>query len=87
MLCQKPFSDKYSEAVEMTGIPFNRRGLFLTQRRQLLRANRPMALGFGIPVFLLLLIPFAAIVVVPAAVAGSTLLARRVLGQSIDMDQ
>ena len=71
-------------AVELTGIPFNRRGLYLTQRRQMLRANRPLALGFGIPVFLLLLIPFAAILVVPAAVAGSTLLARRVLGQSIE---
>ena len=73
-------------AVELTGIPFNRRGLYLTQRRQLLRANRAMALGFGIPVFLLLLIPFAAIVVVPAAVAGSTLLTRRVLGQPIDAE-
>jgi CysZ protein len=71
-------------AVELTGIPFNRRGLYLTQRRQMLRANRPLALGFGIPVFLLLLIPFAAVFVVPAAVAGSTLLTRRVLGLPID---
>lgn len=68
-------------AVELTGIPFNRRGLFLAHRRRLLRANRPLVLGFGIPVFVLLLIPFAAILVVPAAVAGSTLLTRRVLGQ------
>jgi CysZ protein len=72
-------------AVELTGIPFNRRGLHLTQRRTILRANRPLALGFGIPVFLLLLIPFAAIFVVPAAVAGSTLLTRRVLGLRIDL--
>jgi CysZ protein len=71
-------------AVELTGIPFNRRGLYLTERRRLLRANRPLALGFGIPVFLLLLIPFAAVLVVPAAVAGSTLLTRHVLGQSSD---
>jgi CysZ protein len=71
-------------AVELTGIPFNRRGLYLTQRRRLLRANRPLALGFGIPVFLLLLIPFAAVLVVPAAVAGSTLLARQVLGQGTE---
>jgi CysZ protein len=67
-------------AVELTGIPFNRRGLRLAERRRILRANRTLALGFGIPVFLMLLIPFAAVVVVPAAVAGSTLLTRKVLG-------
>ncbi len=72
-------------AIELTGIPFNRRGLFLSERRKVLRANRPLALGFGIPVFLLLLlIPLSAIVVIPAAVAGGTLLTRRVLGQPID---
>lgn len=73
-------------AVELTGIPFNRRGLFLTERRRLLRAHRPMALGFGIPVFLLLLIPLAALVVVPAAVAGGTLMTRRILGQPIELE-
>jgi CysZ protein len=67
-------------AVELTGIPFNRRGLRLAGRRRILRANRSLALGFGIPVFVMLLVPFAAIVVVPAAVAGSTLLTRKLLG-------
>jgi CysZ protein len=67
-------------AVELTGIPFNRRGLRLAERRRILRANRSLALGFGIPVFIMLLIPFAAVVVVPAAVAGSTLITRKVLG-------
>ena len=71
-------------AVEVTGIPFNRRGMRLRQRRKLLRANRPLALGFGIPIFLLLLVPFAAIVVIPAAVAGGTLLTRHLLGLPID---
>jgi CysZ protein len=71
-------------AVELTGIPFNRRGLRLADRRRILRANRALCLGFGIPVFLLLLVPFAAILVVPAAVTGSTLLTRRVLGQPIE---
>jgi len=74
-------------AVELTGIPFNRRGMFLKERRTLLRANRPMALGFGIPVFLLLLIPLAALVVVPAAVAGGTLMTRRILGQPIELER
>jgi CysZ protein len=71
-------------AVELTGVPFNRRGLRLADRRRILRGNRALALGFGIPVFLLLLVPFAAILVVPAAVVGSTLLTRQVLGQSIE---
>jgi CysZ protein len=66
--------------VELTGIPFSRRGLRLKDRRKMLRAHRPAALGFGIPVFVVLLLPLAAIVVVPAAVAGSTLLTRMLLG-------
>jgi CysZ protein len=69
-------------ALEMTGIAFNRRGLRLADRRKALRERRWMALGFGVPVFLLLLIPFAAIIVVPIAIAGSTLLARTALGLS-----
>jgi CysZ protein len=71
-------------ALEMTGIAFNRRGLRLADRRKALRERRWMALGFGVPVFLLLLIPFAAIIVVPMAIAGSTLLARSALGLSIE---
>jgi CysZ protein len=71
-------------AVELTGIPFNRRGLRLGDRRKLLRARRAMALGFGVPVFLVLLLPVVAIVVVPAAVTGGTLLTRRLLGLPID---
>jgi CysZ protein len=71
-------------AVELTGIPFNRRGLRLRDRRKLLRANRSLSLGFGIPVFLILLLPVVAIIVIPAAVAGGTLLTRRVLGLGIE---
>jgi CysZ protein len=70
--------------VELTGIPFNRRGLRLRDRRKILRAHRSMALGFGIPVFLVLLVPVVAIIVVPAAVTGATLMTRRLLGLSID---
>jgi CysZ protein len=68
-------------AMEVSGIAFNRRGFRLRERRKLLGANRALALGFGIPVFLALLVPFAALVVMPGAVAGATLLTRRVLGQ------
>lgn len=71
-------------SIDLTGIPFNRRGIFLRERRQILRENRALALGFGVPVAVLALIPFANIIVVPAAIAGGTLLTRRVHGQSIE---
>jgi CysZ protein len=68
-------------AVEISGVPFNRRGLRLRDRRRLLRANRALTLGFGVPVFLIFIVPFVAVLVMPGAVAGATLLTRRVLGQ------
>jgi CysZ protein len=55
----------------------------LPERRSLLRADRPTTLGFGVAVFVCFLIPLGAVLVMPAAVAGATLLARRALGQSV----
>lgn len=66
-------------AVELTGTPFTRRGLRLADRRRMLRAHRPMAVGFGAAVFACFLIPLGAVLIMPAAVAGATVLARRVL--------
>jgi CysZ protein len=66
-------------AVELTGTPFERRGRSLAERRAALRRRRPLALGFGVCVFLCFLIPLGAVIVMPAAVSGATLLARRVL--------
>lgn len=67
---------------EITGPPFERRGLLETSdRRPALNGNWPMVLGFGIPTFLLLSIPGATIIVFPAAVAGGTLLVRRLLNE------
>jgi CysZ protein len=74
-------------AVEISGVPFNRRGLRLRDRRRLLRGNRALVLGFGVPVFVVFLVPFVAVLVMPGAVAGSTLLARRVLGQPVQTEQ
>jgi CysZ protein len=71
-------------AVELVGVPFGRRGLRLRERRALLRAHRPIALGFGVSVFVCFLVPLGAILVMPAAVVGGTLLARRVLGLPIE---
>ncbi|MGQ0838957.1 EI24 domain-containing protein [Actinokineospora sp.] len=64
-------------AVEVTAIPFIRRGQGLAVRRRTLRRSRSMTLGFGVPVYLLCLVPLAALVVFPAAMAGGTLLAHR----------
>jgi CysZ protein len=67
-------------AVELVGAPFARRGLRLRDRRRVLRSNRPLAVGFGVAVFVCFLVPLGAIVTMPAAVAGAALLSRRVLG-------
>lgn len=62
--------------LELTGFAFDARGLRLRDRRRLLGARRARTLGFGVAIYLLFLIPFAVIFVMPAAVAGATLLAR-----------
>ncbi|HEU4347832.1 MAG TPA: EI24 domain-containing protein [Actinoplanes sp.] len=72
-------------ALELTGVPFQRRGLRLADRRAVFRKNRAMALGFGVAVFASFLIPLGAVLLMPAAVAGAALLARKALGQPIDI--
>jgi len=69
-------------AIELTGVAFARRGMALRQRREHLRRNRALTLGFGTTVFVLFLIPGINILVMPGAVAGATLLTRRVLGEA-----
>lgn len=68
-------------ALELSGYAFDSRGHPLRARRQALGANRARTLGFGVACYLLFLVPFAAVVVMPAAVAGATLLARRALDE------
>ncbi|WP_433298566.1 EI24 domain-containing protein [Actinoplanes sp. CA-030573] len=70
-------------AVELTGVPFQRRGRRLAGRRAALKADRALTLGFGVAVFCCFLIPLGAVLLMPAAVAGGTLLARSVLGQPL----
>jgi CysZ protein len=74
-------------AVELTGVPFQRRGRRLADRRRVLRGHRPMALGFGVAVFACFLIPLGAVLLMPAAVAGGTLLSRHALGLAVQADQ
>jgi CysZ protein len=66
-------------AVELVGVAFARRGLGMRDRLSALRGRRWTALGFGACVFLCFLIPLGAVFVMPAAVAGGTILARQVL--------
>jgi CysZ protein len=67
-------------ALELTGVPFERRGLRLRDRRRMLRGRRAMAVGFGAATFICFLIPLGAVLLMPAAVAGATLLSRRLFG-------
>jgi CysZ protein len=71
-------------ALELVGAPFYRRGMRLADRRRALRSVRPVALGFGVAVFVGFLIPLGAVLLMPAAVAGAALLARRSLGQPVE---
>ncbi len=65
---------------ELIGSAFERRGLLrLRDRFAGLRRRRLRSLGFAVPAFLLLSIPFVAVVVFPAATAGGTILARGLL--------
>ena len=66
-------------AVELTGFAFDARRISLRDRRRALAVRRPTALGFGVATYLLFLIPFGAVIVMPAAVAGATLLSRSAL--------
>ena len=67
--------------LELTGLPFDARGLSFRQRRAALRSRRALATGFGAAAYLLFLVPLGAVFVMPAAVAGSVLLTRRVLAE------
>lgn len=70
-------------SVELSGYAFQRRGHRYKHYRKLLGKRRGMALGLGTCVFLLFLIPLGAVIAMPAAVAGSTILARDVLGERV----
>lgn len=66
---------------ELTSIALARRGLGLKPRLRLLRGRKLLALGFGVPLTLLFLLPLVAVFVMPGAVAGATLLARDLTGE------
>lgn len=67
---------------ELTAIALQRRRIPLRERLRLLRGRLGLALGFGVPLVALFLVPFAAVVAMPGAVAGATLLARELTGEA-----
>jgi CysZ protein len=70
-------------SLELTSFPLSQRGMAsLRERRHILQQHRPVAIGFGTMVFVAFLIPGGAVLMMPAAVSGGTLLARRIVGES-----
>ena len=67
-------------ATELTSVAFERRGLHYRERKRTLRKHRFMSLGFGSATFVSFWIPLGAVFFMPAAVAGATLMSRRMLG-------
>ncbi|MFV0319841.1 MAG: EI24 domain-containing protein [Microbacterium sp.] len=65
-------------ADELTARGLAARGITRTNRRGMLRRHRARTVGFGIATQVCFLVPLGAIFVMPAAVAGATLLAERV---------
>ena len=64
-------------ALELTAFSFEARGFTGSAKRRTLSADRATTLGLGVATYLVFFIPFAAVIVMPAAVAGGTVLARR----------
>ncbi|PRA78709.1 EI24 domain-containing protein [Microbacterium sp. MYb66] len=69
-------------ARELTGRSFDARDLSPADRSALFSGSRARVLGFGVATQLCFLIPGGAVAVMPAAVAGSTMLARDLLARS-----
>ncbi|MFI2029059.1 EI24 domain-containing protein [Streptomyces buecherae] len=71
---------------ELAAVALARRRVPLAERLRLLRSRKLLVLGFGVPLTLLFLVPLAAVIVMPGAVAGATLLARDLLGEPTSED-
>ncbi|MET9951687.1 EI24 domain-containing protein [Streptomyces sp. NPDC006339] len=67
---------------ELTSVALQRRGVEFKERLAMLRGRRMAALGFGVPLTLSFLIPFVAVLLMPGAVAGATLMARELNGET-----
>ena len=68
--------------LEYIAYPMENRGIEFRQVREMARANRASAMGFGVAVMLVMMIPVLNLVVMPAAVAGATAMWVERLGAS-----
>ena len=68
-------------AAELISRPLEARGLDRAARAALLRLHRSRVLGFGLATQAFFVVPLGAIVVMPAAVVGATMLARELIGE------
>lgn len=69
---------------ELVTTPTESRGIAtLRERRTFLEKEKAFTLGFGVPVYVLLSIPFVSVAAFPAATAGAAILTRRILRQSV----
>ncbi len=69
-------------AAELISRPLEARGLDRAARASLLRLHRSRVLGFGLATQAFFVVPLGAIVVMPAAVVGATMLARELSGEA-----
>jgi CysZ protein len=63
-------------ALELMTPAAEHRGLYLRDRLALARRHRLDVYAFGVPAFVLFLVPFLSVLLMPGAVAGATLLVR-----------
>ncbi|MGB3731039.1 EI24 domain-containing protein [Microbacterium sp.] len=66
-------------ARELTGRALNARDIDSRTRSRMLASRRSRMLGFGVAAQLCFMVPLGAVIIMPTAVAGSTLLARDLL--------
>ncbi|GAA1561123.1 EI24 domain-containing protein [Actinomadura kijaniata] len=66
----------YFLAGELASVALERRGVHRRERLGLMKRQRPLVVGFGVATFVVFLIPLGAVLAMPGAVAGATLLAR-----------
>ncbi|MFI7273620.1 EI24 domain-containing protein [Streptomyces sp. NPDC049879] len=62
--------------LELTSVAMDRRGIPVPGRLRLLRGQLGVAVGFGLPLVVAFLVPLVAVLLMPGAVAGATLLVR-----------
>ncbi|MFE4249557.1 EI24 domain-containing protein [Streptomyces sp. NPDC056910] len=67
---------------ELTAVALQRRRVDLRERLALLHARKGLAWGFGTPLAVAFLVPVVAVFLMPGAVAGATLMARDLLGET-----